>query len=426
MQQARVLIFPGGTENALEIRQALKGCKEVVLFSCSHAAPNQAFYAYDNNFVLPDVRCSAWLEELNQVLRQQRIEFIYPANSLVIDALNGKRNALCAKVVLPGADTIAKTRSKKQTLIALEGKLPLPRCYRDRAEIERFPVFVKPDSSYGSQGVALVRNPEGLAHTDFTQELVQEYLPGDEYTIDCFTTQQGRLLFCQGRKRVRIRMGTSMHAELVDEYQNQVLQDYARIIQDTFQITGAWFFQMKEDDAGWAKLLEVDIRIAGTMALNRVRGLNFPLLTLLDFAGYEVEALVHDYEVTIDRCLQNRYRHSIEYQTVYVDLDDTLVVHDRLNTDLIKFLYQCVNKGKRIVLLSKSQQADPEAYLKSWKLSELFDEKIWLREEQDKADFITDPQSIFIDDSFSQRLVVFQRHRIYTFDNSMIEVLLEA
>ena len=47
-------------------------------------------------------------------------------------------------------------------------------------------------------------------------------------------------------------------------------------------------------------------------------------------------------------------------RTVYVDLDDTLVCKGRLNGDLIKFLYQCVNQGKRIVLLSKSLATDKD------------------------------------------------------------------
>ena len=36
-----------------------------------------------------------------------------------------------------------------------------------------------------------------------------------------------------------------------------------------------------------------------------------------------------------------------------MDFDDTLIVDGKVNTELIGFLYQARNKGKRIVLLSR-------------------------------------------------------------------------
>mgnify|MGYP003704460597 CR=1 FL=1 len=110
---------------------------------------------------------------------------------------------------------------------------------------------------------------------------------------------------------------------------------------------------------------------------------------------------------------------------VIVDLDDTLVVHNRLNTELVQFLYQCVNNRKRIVLISKHLGPDIHAYLRQWKVAALFDEVIWLKEEQSKADHIASARAIFIEDSFSQRAEVAKRCGIPTFDPSMIEALID-
>ena len=43
---------------------------------------------------------------------------------------------------------------------------------------------------------------------------------------------------------------------------------------------------------------------------------------------------------------------------------------------------------------------------------------------ESKADYIVDPMSIFIDDSFTQRHEVYEKRGIYTFDTSMIELLI--
>jgi len=254
--------------------------------------------------------------------------------------------------------------------------------------------------------------------------LIQELLPGDEYTVDCFSTKDGKLLFCNGRKRERIRMGTSMCSYPASDDINTLFKTYAQIIQDKINISGPWFFQMKSDAGGKLKLLEIDTRIAGTMALNRVTGINFPLLALYDRFGYDLDLLLNTHRIKIDRCLHNRYAHDISYDTVYVDLDDTLLIRGKINCQLVYFLYQSINQKKKIVLITKSLAKDIQAELRKYRISELFDETIWIDEDKSKADYIKAKNAIFIDDSFSQRSEVSKRHHIPTFDNSMIEMLL--
>lgn len=426
MRELKILVFPGGTENALEIKRSLGQLKEIILFSASSDTVNHADFVYKNNFKISDVRSSEkWIDELNKITEEFDIKYIYPANSIIIDYLNKYRQKIKAKIFLPNENIINITRSKKETLKLLENIIPVPKIYSSLSEISYYPVFVKPDKGYGSQGTQLISSQKYLEQIDLNNFVIQEYLAGKEYTIDCFSNYKGEVLFAQGRTRERIRMGTSMHSKIANDELQKTFFEYALKIQEKISIQGAWFFQMKEDSNGELKLLEIDIRIAGTMALNRVLGINFPLLTVFDFLGYDVDLLSHNYKVEIDRSLKNRYKHDINYETVYVDLDDSLIVNNQLNLDLVKFLYQCVNTNKKIILLSKSLESDQNAYLKKWKIYDIFDEIYWLEENQSKADFIKSSNAIFIDDSFSQRKEVYERHKIHTFDNSMIEVLFD-
>jgi hypothetical protein len=280
---------------------------------------------------------------------------------------------------------------------------------------------------YGSQGAQRI---ETRAELDAVRArdpdlLIQDYLPGAEYTIDCFTDRHGCLQFCSGRQRQRIRMGTSMHGFAAPSHQQGIFKDMAARILSVIPLRGAWFFQMKEDSAGSLVLLEVEARIAGTMALNRARGVNFPLLWLYDLAGYDIRIEPNADDMVIDRALVNRFSPLPAYSRVYVDLDDTLIVHGVVNTQLAMFLYQCVNKGIELVLISKSLAPDRNEFLKRHRLQSLFDEILWLDETQSKADFIRPEGAIFIDDSFSQRHEVADRHNIPTFDPSMVERLLD-
>lgn len=424
-----ILIFPGGTENALEIFRSLRFLKEVKIFSATSDVINHAPYVYNFNHVIREVGKSGWIDDLNRVIEENFIDLIFPANSFVIDYLNRHRSEIKTKILLPNESVINITRSKKLTTAALNNVIPVAISYNSIETIDEFPVFIKPDNGYGSQNTHLIRDRESFEKIQNIKDfIIQEYLGGDEYTIDCFSDRHNCLRFVGGRKRERIRMGTSMHCEVVDENLNKYFSEIAQKIQDKIRPRGAWFFQLKEDKNKNLKLLEIDVRIAGTMACNRVRGINFSMLAIFDFMERDVDILLNDYRLTIDRCLLNRYSHNINYHTVYVDLDDTIIAHNKINIEIISFLYQCINSGKKIILISKSLEKDREEYLKKMRIYQIFTEIYWLQETDSKAELIRKlgaQESILIDDSFSQRQEVVQKLGIPTFDNSMIEVLLD-
>jgi hypothetical protein len=420
-----VLVFPGGTEIGLEINRALRGCKEVRLLSAASDVPNHAGYFYRHHFVLPSIREPYCADRLRALVADHAIDFIFPANPLVMDFLDRHRDTLGCAVVMPSSDVLGTTRSKRETYRRLADVVPVPTVY-DGAP-DRFPVYLKPDRMYGAQGGRLIRSAAELAlEARSPDDVVCEYLPGEEYTVDCFSTAAAGLLFAGPRTRDRIRMGTSMRSTAPTAAVARELRAHAQRLQQRLGMTGPWFFQMRRAADGTLKLLEVDPRIAGTMALHRVQGVNFALLALYERAGLAVSLDPQPIpEIEIDRALVNRYRHGLRYRTVYVDLDDTLICKDRLNLDVLRFLYQCVNEGKRLVLVSKSLAGDPPAVLRRWRIAGLFDEIHWLREPESKADYIRDRDAIYIDDSFSQRREVQQRCGIPTFDPSMVEILLD-
>lgn len=426
MAQYNVLVFPGGTEVGLEILKSLRYCKEIVLFSAASGMKNHAEYVYEHHREIPSVFEDDCLFVLNSLIKEWSIEFIFPANPLVIDFLNKHRSEIDCALIMNSESVLEITRSKSATYQELNGFIPVPKLFHVVNEESLFPVFVKPDSMYGAQDVRKIDNFDAyVACPPKSGEIVTEYLPGNEFTIDCFTNRHGKVLFAGPRSRERIRMGTSMHSETPDGKTVQLLQGYAQIIQSLIPLRGAWFFQVKLDAGGQYKLLEVEARIAGTMALHRVQGVNFPLLSVFDVLSKDVNITSQPGSTVIDRALTNRYSHSFSYSTIYVDLDDTLLVKGKINIQLIQFLYQCINNGNKIILISKSLSSDPMGLLRHWKISELFDEIYWLREEESKADYITGSNAIFIDDSFSQRMEVNARHGIPTFDPSMIEILLD-
>jgi hypothetical protein len=171
--------------------------------------------------------------------------------------------------------------------------------------------------------------------------------------------------------------------------------------------------------------LEVASRIAGTSAYTRSKGVNLPLLTLYLYSGNNIDCVQENqYEVIIDRALHNSYATNFTYNNVYIDYDDTLVINDKINIQLIAFIFQCINNNVPVRLITK-HAGNLIKELKEKKLYFLFDEIIHIEPWQNKCDYIDGDKSIFIDDSFGERKLVSDKLCIQVFDTHMIEFLID-
>jgi hypothetical protein len=419
----RVLVFPGATEIALEIRQALAWRKEIQLFSAGAVVSSHAPFVFAHHYDVPPVDQNDWLQALRQVVLAQRITHIFPAHDDALLALAENASTLGAKLVSSPVETCRITRSKSATLRLLRDVVPTPALFNRVEDVSAFPVFVKPDVGQGSQRTSTAHDREELDSllARDPDRLVLEHLPGAEYTIDCFSDRERGLLYSAGRERRRMRSGIAMNSVFVN---NPQFSDYAARITDTLALYGAWFFQVKTDVNGVLKLLEVAPRIGGTSALSRVRGVNLPLLSIYESERVGVCVAPTDISVEIDRALVNRYRHNLAYSTLYVDFDDTIVVHGRINTDLIKLLYQAFDRGVRLVLLTR-HTGDMDTTLSRYRLKGLFDQVIQLRMDQQKAAFISATDAILIDDSFAEREQVRAQCGIPVMDSGGVELLMD-
>jgi carbamoyl-phosphate synthase large subunit len=396
----RVLVFPGGTEIGIEICRSLQHCKEVQLFSAGITEHSHAPFFFRNHFEAPIAGTSGWLERVQQIVKDQHITHIFPAHDEVIQLLLQFEENISAKVVTSSESTCSIARSKKATYAALAGVIPVPTVFETPAEVHLYPVFVKPDRGQGSRGAKIARTEVELEIdlADDPTRIISEYLPGREYTVDCFSDRENGVLLAEGRLRARVTNGISSSAHLE---KNAKFMDLARKIQSVAPFYGAWFFQLKEDKDGALKLLEMAPRCAGTSALTRVCGANLPLLSLYECERIQVTAAILLDGIKIDRSLTPSYNHQILFDTLYLDLDDTLIINGKVNTILIRLLYQCINQEIAIVLITKHRGNLSETLAK-YRLAHLFDRVVHLAENEEKRDAILPGNSVFIDDSYSE------------------------
>lgn len=422
MHIRNVLIFPAATEVGLEINEALRQCKEVRIFGAGVGGATHGPFAYERFLELPSIHDEGWLNKLIELCVTHDIHYIFPAYDDVIVELAQKQKEIPATVLTAPLDVCLLTRSKRATYNALESVIRVPRVFDSQPT--EFPVFVKPDRGQGSQGARVIREKDQLeaALREDPALLISEYLPGPEFTVDCFSDREKGLLFAKARARNRTRNGIAVNTTTVDLPEARQL---AERIQARLPLHGTWFFQIKQASDGEFALLEVAPRIAGSMSTHRVLGVNFPLLSIFEHERLPLSILINDGSVELDRALKNRFRHSIAFRSLYIDLDDTLILRGQVNLDAIRLVYLARNLGATITLLTR-HAGNLDATLQQYALTGLFDEVIHLRQGQRKSDYVTGPAAIFVDDSFAERLDVSNRHKIPTFDCSMIELLTSA
>jgi hypothetical protein len=421
-----VLIIPGGTEIASEIWRSLKDSKDIRLFSASSNTSNHAPYIFSDHFIIPSISdLDNFIDNLNQIIDKQKIDYIFPAYDDMIVALVRNIDKIKAPIASSPLETCLITRSKSHTYHTLQDIVPVPKLFNSIDDVHKYPVFLKPDQGQGSQRTHLVDNSSELQYllNKDNDYIIMEYLPGEEYTVDCFSDRDAGLLFCGGRQRVRIKNGISMNSILVD---HDIFRKYALSISGRLTFHGAWFFQLKKDLDGIFKLLEVAPRIAGTMAIHRVQGINFALLSIYEQQRMPLRFLNNNLNIEIDRSLVNRYKYrGLQYNTVYIAFENTLLLNDRININIIQLLYQCVNKNIKIILLTTHTNNNIEHTLRKHRLYELFDEIIHIEQPLGKVDYIREINSILIDNSFTERKTVSDQLGILTFDYSMLEMLID-
>lgn len=422
-EKVNILVFPCGSENAAEIYQALRYSLHVELYGASSVDDHGRFRFERYIGDLPKISDDEFDRVFSRLLADLEIDMVFATHDTVLEYLATHLNRTGCMLVNGNPQSAALARRKSATYRRFAGADWVPRVFHSVKEISEWPVIVKPDLGQGGVGVTLAHGlHEILEAMQKTRDpVLVEYLPGDEITVDCFTDRKHRLVWIGPRTRERVRAGITMRSRLLDATPD--IEGIAREINDAIELRGPWFFQLKADRNGRWKLLEISCRVAGTMVAQRARGINLPLMAVQDFLKRDLIAVVNPHFKLVERNIATRAELDFEYDTVFVDLDDTLILNGFAVPQTMAFLYQSLAAGKKIVLLTRHRFNVAQTLAGARIDSGIFERVVIVRDDESKADYVT-PASIFIDNHFPERLNVAKKHAIPVLDVDMVEFLI--
>ena len=262
---------------------------------------SESFYS------VPPPENKEYISILKQIIKKEKIEVILPQTTREIDVLSQRKEEIRengANIVVSDNEAIKKANDKYLIIKECEKLgIPYPRYFliNNKKDFLKaiymlgYPenrVVIKPRLSNGLRGLRIIteniisieeflnEKPSTLeinlknllsifVQGGFPELIIEEYLPGEEYTIDMFRNSKGVVII--PRIREAIRSGISFNTKI--DLRKDIIE-YSQKLADSLDLRYCFGFQFILDSKGVPKILESNPRVQGTMVASTFAGFN--------------------------------------------------------------------------------------------------------------------------------------------------------
>jgi carbamoyl-phosphate synthase large subunit len=174
------------------------------------------------------------------------------------------------------------------------------------------PVIIKPREGSGSRDISLVRSARALAAMHRSAAfIIQEFLPGQEYSIDVLADGDGHVISAVPRVREKVDSGVSVAGRTIHDRE---LEGFGVAVAEAVGLTYIANVQCRRDTCGRPALLEVNPRAPGALPLTVASGVDMPRLALDALRGRPVPSHLGFRDVAMVRFLEERFIETSEVQ----------------------------------------------------------------------------------------------------------------
>ena len=324
MSQLNVLVTAGSRRVALvdAFRRALaaSGGGRVVVTDVNALSP--AVYRADRAYRVPISSDPSYLDEVFAIALAEGVRLVVPTidDELTLFAHAANRFAAAGvRVAVSPPTTTQICNDKYATCVTLRAHgIPAAISYLppDIPVAPLFPLFIKPRYGRGSVGAHIVRDAHELAFfLDYVDmPVVQQFLPGAEFTIDVLCDFQGRPLSIVPRERVVIRSGVIDRGRTVKD---DGLIALGESVTAALPCVGAVNVQCRMVD-GRPVVFEINPRFSGGIPLTIQAGADFPAMLVELVLGRRVTPRIGHFR---DQLWMTSYEASLFLDESQVRLD---------------------------------------------------------------------------------------------------------
>ena len=295
----------------------LKG--KLVAADITSASP--AFHAADVGVTVPTAGRIEYIPALLDIVRKHKISLLVPLTDLDLRSIARQRKRfsdLNCTPMIGSEPAITLCRDKARTN-AMLGEMNLATIntltLKEFMAHQFYPCFIKPIRGSASVGTGMIANQRELrAHIATFGELllVQEYVPGREYTIDVYRDRGGVVRSVVPRQRLMVRSGEVEKGVTVKD--EQLIETATKLASCLGDLWGVFCCQCRRTEGSMPRFFEINPRFGGGVTLAIAAGANMPLYLLEEVTGRKISAKVGQFT---ENLVMLRYD-----QAIYVKTDD--------------------------------------------------------------------------------------------------------
>jgi len=284
-----ILVTGAGGDSGLATIRILKDSGYRVT-ACDCNILSSGLYLADYYYVIPSAKQEMdFLKAVKRIVKKKNIDVIFPNVDEELRLFAIHKEEISANIVISDLNTIKICQNKIKAIEYFKDIIPVPETDED---IRSFPVVVRPIVSRGSKNVYLAKNrKEVLFFKRYIKSenlipMVQEYLPGKEYTVDAVCDFSGNLMVAVPRQRLSVKGGICSIGRTV---KNKNISILVKKITENLKFKGPINIQFKEDSKGILKLLEINPRCSGGLPITYTNGINIPDITIKLLYGNNIK-----------------------------------------------------------------------------------------------------------------------------------------
>lgn len=295
--------------NELDIRS------NIVAGDCSEHAP--AIYFADKRYMLPRISASNYIDEIIDVCKKESIKLVVPTIDTDLLILSQQKNRIYeesgAIVLISSTEVISTCRDKILSQQYLEKKgFLVPKLYSLdglNKDALSYPLFIKPKSGSSSEGTFKVNNRDELdLYLNVVKDpMLQDYMEGEEYTVDVFLDFSSNIVTVVPRLRMEVRTGEISKGKVVKD--PDIINDVIRLM-SVLKPIGHITVQLMKTKKG-IEYIEINPRFGGGAPMSIHAGAN------------SCENL---YRLLMDEKIE--YNENYKDQLVFLRYDQSIIIKD--------------------------------------------------------------------------------------------------
>ena len=266
--------------------------KDAKVYTCDmNPFLSSACQISDGYLKVPRVTDKKYINNLKQFCKEKDISIIIPTIDTELSILakekdNFKKDNISIAISSKEICDIFYLKSSTEKFFLSNG-FDTPKTINDIKNCT-YPIFAKLNNSSCSIGAQIVYTPETAKELSRDKNYqFQEYIQGDEYTVDVFIDSRGDIISIVPRLRMEVRAGEVSKAKTVKD--RRIINEVKRLCSCLNGAYGCLTIQLFKTKDNRIVFIEINPRFGGGYPLTYLSGANFAKYLIEDFLGNEIK-----------------------------------------------------------------------------------------------------------------------------------------